>query len=188
MELSGELLVRAGHVVQPEAVGGIRVGGRRADITVVPGVAGRKAALPDVAPVLPVGHNLGPPCEASLVQLAGCGVLPLHLGRQATAGPGCEGRGVVPRDVDDGMVAAVGHVGPGTLWLAPVLLAALFDRALASDSGGDQELAGVLRLWLWKGLQRENERKGRAGAGTAADFHTTMMALGDGGHDGQSQP
>src|SRR5680860_1778291 len=77
-------------------------------------------ALPDVAAVALAVDQPVTPREALLIEAAPRGVLPLGLAREAATGPASEGGRVVPRHVDDGVVAAIVEVGARSEGVTPV--------------------------------------------------------------------
>jgi hypothetical protein len=70
--------------------------------------------------VLAAGLELAAPGEVMPAQAAARSELPLGLGRQPRAAPGTERLSVVPRDVNDRMVAAATEVGLRALRMPPV--------------------------------------------------------------------
>ena len=95
----------AGHVVQTEAVRWERVDRRRAGVPVGRRVVARERALEDVHPVFAIGFEVVAPRVHRRRATATRGVLPLGLRGQPSAGPPAVRLGVVPRDVDDRMIA-----------------------------------------------------------------------------------
>ncbi len=101
------------------AVGGVGADRRRPDPAVLPRVPHGELALPDVAAVLAVGSQRVAPRVAPALESAPGRALPLGLRRQPHAGPGAVGDGVVPRDVDHGVVGPLVHPAAGAFGLAP---------------------------------------------------------------------
>src|ERR1700730_5534294 len=120
----------AGDGVEAEGVGWEAVDGAGSGEAVFCGVDAGELALPDVAEVLEAagGASVGrefvrrqlvsPGVEFLFEASAGC-VLPLGFGGERLAGPCGKGCGVVPGDVDDGVIGAVGYVRAGAFGVQP---------------------------------------------------------------------
>ena len=110
----------ADSVEQAQTVGGEVPGRAGADEPVVEGVRAREFALPDIAVPLPVDEQPVAPRIATAFEAAAGRELPLGLARQPSAGPLAIGAGIVPADVDDGMVSSVVDSRSGPFGCRPV--------------------------------------------------------------------
>jgi hypothetical protein len=109
----------AGDGVKAEGVGWEAVDGTCAGEAIFGSVDARELALPDVAEVLAVRGKIIAPGIELLLEAAASGVLPLGLGREGFPCPFGVSGGIVPGDVDDGVIGAVVDVGAGTFGVLP---------------------------------------------------------------------
>jgi len=138
----------SGHLVEAVGIGTVAFCGSGAEVPVGEGILGGKDTLPDVHAMFALRLEIVAPRVALLVKTAAGGVFPFGLGGEAFSGPGAVGDGVVPRHVDDWMVAAVFEVGAGPLGAAPGSaidaappLAADDPHALGAVLAGGREVA-----------------------------------------------
>ena len=101
----------SGGVVEAEVVGFKGAGGGGAIESVVGGVLFRELTLPDIAVVFAIWDEVVSPGVDVLFEVAAGGVFPFGFCGEAFAGPGGEGLGVVPGDVDDGVIHAFADIG-----------------------------------------------------------------------------
>src|SRR5262245_52433736 len=109
----------AGHVIEPIAVGRERLHRRRPLVAVLGSVLVRELALPEVGERLLVGWLVVAPGIGLAIQSTTGGELPLRLGRQTLAGPLRIGHGIVPGDVNNGMIVLAVEVAFGSFGMAP---------------------------------------------------------------------
>ncbi len=109
----------AGDGVEAEGVGWEAVDGAGSGEAVFGGVDAGELALPDVAEVAAIGRQVVAPGVEFLFEASAGGVLPLGFDRERLAGPCGVGCGVVPGDVDYGMVGAVVDVRAGAFGVLP---------------------------------------------------------------------
>jgi hypothetical protein len=109
----------AGHRVEIEAVGRKGIDRAGSTVAVVSGVLAGKLTLPYIAAMLSVGTQFVSPGVEFLDQAAAGSVLPLGLGGEPLSAPVAECLGVVPGDVNDGIVASAIEVRAWTLGCVP---------------------------------------------------------------------
>ena len=138
-----------------------------------------ECALPDVAHVFAVGFEVVSPGVAHAVQAAACGKFPFGFCGQAFSGPVAVGDGVVPRDVDRGVVPAVVYICSGSFGAVPA--GAVNSQPPGGIDDGLRDVRGGV------GGYKEVEDKGPAKAfgfgfvrGCADEFG--KVGVGDGAH------
>ena len=109
----------AGDGVKAEGVGWEAVDRTCAREAIFGRVDARELTLPDVAEVFAVRGKIIPPGIELLLEAAASGVLPLGLGGERFACPLGESGGIVPGDVDDGVIRAVVDVRARTFGVLP---------------------------------------------------------------------
>src|SRR2546425_5689258 len=135
----------AGHVVQPVAVGRESLDRRGAFVAVGSGVLVRKLALPEIGMNVGVGRLVIAPDVGFIVQSAARRELPLSLSRQALAGPRGIGDGVVPGDVNNGMIVLAVDTAVRPFGVPPV------------GAGRPLPPAGEIGQGNWPRSRREDE-------------------------------
>src|SRR5215813_5302464 len=138
LEIIGPVPIRAplpdvaGHVIKPEVIRRKRGDRRRSAVTIFDGVLRREASLIDVRHPFTAGLQFVAPGIKFSVQPSARGEFEFGFGRQPLAGPLRISVGVLPRDVNDGMIFAAldrtarafgifpvrpWHVSPPGVWI-----------------------------------------------------------------------
>src|SRR5690606_37821927 len=110
----------AGHVVDLVTIRGEATHGRERTIAVAAFVGGREVALPSVGAELALRVELVAPGVFRAFEPSASGVLELGFGWQPLPLRGAVGGGVVPRDVNDGVIVAAFYRRAGALGMPPV--------------------------------------------------------------------
>src|SRR5207244_7763123 len=110
----------AGHVVEPVPVWRVRFYRRRPFEAVLHGVLVRKRALPNVALGMLLRERLISPDVGLPIQPAAGRKFPLGLRGQAFSCPARIGDGIVPGDLDDGMIVLAFDVAVWSFGMPPI--------------------------------------------------------------------